>query len=221
MKALFLCLALAVVPAIGGQRGADLAPIALYTQFQQKLPAAVLQSMQTEVASIMAPMGMHFEWRDLAASNGRQVSVELAVISFKGRCNVANLLPRNANPGPLGWTHISDGVILPFADVDCEAVRNFIQRRLLAVRTEDRPQVFGRALGRVLAHELYHIFANTTRHGSEGVGREFYSVQDLVTADFHFQARETMALKTSKAHDALANAVNDTVADETHVANRL
>jgi len=34
-------------------------------------------------------------------------------------------------------------------------------------------------MGRVLAHEIYHIFANTQRHGS-GVSKAAYSVEDLL-----------------------------------------
>jgi hypothetical protein len=212
MKSLFLGFAVAVLPLCGAQRGAMLPPIALYTQFPEEPPAAVFNSLRLEVQNIMAPMGLNFEWLRLSASDGRQVSVELAVIDFKGRCDVANLIAHDSNPGPLGWTHISDGVILPFADVDCSAVRSFIQKELLESPAVSRAQVFGRALGRVLAHELYHIFANTTRHGSEGVGREFYSARDLLGAGFQFQARETMALINSKAHAALANA--PAIADE-------
>jgi hypothetical protein len=204
MKRLSLCLALAVLPVSGGQPGARLVPIALYTEFHQEPPAAVLEALETEVQSIMAPMGLTFQWHKLSDSDGTQVSVELAVIKFNGRCDVAGLLPYDSNPGALGWTHLSDGVILPFADVDCSAVRGFIQKELLSTRSEDRAQAFGRALGRVLAHELYHIFANTTRHGSDGVGRGFYSAHDLLAADFQFEARESMALIHSKAHAALA-----------------
>ena len=222
MKGFFFCLALAAAPLFGGQPGAALAPIVLYTQFQQDAPEAVVESLQAEVRSIMAPIGLVFRWRDLTASDGRQVSVELAVINFKGRCDVAGLLPHSSNPGPLGWTHISNGTILPFADVDCSAVRAFVQKELLLARLEDRAQFFGRALGRVLAHELYHIFANTTRHGSDGVGRGFYSVQDLLSCDFQFQARESLELKNSKAHAALASAAaNSSLDDEEDAHHRL
>jgi hypothetical protein len=68
-----------------------------------------------------------------------------------------------------------------------------------------------------MAHELYHIFANTTHHGAEGVGREAYSVQDLLTSDFHFEARESKALKTGPAHSALTAAANLSV-DEADAA---
>jgi hypothetical protein len=179
----------------------------LYTQFPEQPSAAVLDSLQQEVQTIMAPMGLSFRWLDLSASDGKQTALELAVIDFRGRCDVTGLMARDSQSERLGWTHISEGVILPFADVDCSAVRSFIQRELLATRSEDREQAFGRALGRVLAHELYHIFANTTRHGTGGVGREFYCVHDLLSRDFQFQARESQALLNSRMHAVLASAL--------------
>jgi hypothetical protein len=206
MKYWFLGFAVAVLPLSGGNQGAVLPPVALYTHFQEQPPAAVLDSLQLEVQTIMAPMGLSFQWLNLNASDGRKTAVELAVIEFKGRCDVDGLTSRDSNPGPLGWTHMSDGVILPFADVDCLAVRSFIQKELLETREQYRAHAFGRALGRVLAHELYHIFANTTRHGSHGVGQESYTVHDLLAAEFQFQARESMALINSKAHVALEKA---------------
>jgi hypothetical protein len=220
MKLLVFCLALALLPVSGAQPGATLAPITLYTQFHQQPPPALLESLQTEVQSIMAPMGLNFQWLSLSTSDGKKVAVELAVINFKGRCDVAGLVAHDSNPGALGWTHMSDGAILPFADVDCSAVRSFLQKELLFIRPQDREQVLGRALGRVLAHELYHIFANTTRHGSNGVGREFYGVQDLLSADFQFQSRESMALINSKAHAALSNAPAASNTEEAELAHR-
>jgi len=216
MKLLVVSFALAVLPMWGAHQETMLPPITLYTHFQQDPPALVVEAMRTEVQTIMAPMGLKFQWMDLAASDGRQVSVELAVVEFKGRCDVDNLLTHDSNPGPLGWTHISEGVILPFANVDCSAVRSFIPRELRDTRADDRDSAFGRALGRILAHELYHIFANTTRHGSEGVGREFYSARDLLSSNFQFQARESMALLNGKAHAALANAQAADIDDSEH-----
>jgi hypothetical protein len=220
MKSLLFSLALAALPVCGGQPTGPLAPIALYAEFLQEPPAAVLDALRLEVQSIMAPAGLNFQWLKLADADGKQTSVELAVVKFRGRCDVAGLLPRNGNAGPLGWTHMSDGAILPFADVDCSAVRSFVQKELLFVRPADRAQVFGRALGRVLAHELYHIFANTTHHGTDGVAREFYGVHDLLAADFQFQSRESQVLLHSKAVAALA-ATPSPGADDGEASHRL
>ena len=119
-------------------------------------------------------------------------------------------MPRDVNPGALGWTHVSDGAILPFSDVDCDRVRVFLQKHLLSVRPADRQTAFGRALGRVVAHELYHIFANTTHHGSDGVGKPAYTVQDLLSDEFRFEEREGEALRTSKRTQPPPQAVHTT-----------
>lgn len=203
MKTLLFCLA-AGLPLAAGQP--PLPAISLYTGFEQQPPSAVMASLQLEVHTIMAPMGLTFRWMSLSDEDVRLTSVDLAVITFRGRCDVQGLTVHEPVSGPLGWTHISDGVILPFADVDCSAVRGFLEKELFFMRPERREQIFGRALGRVLAHELYHILANTTHHGSDGVAREVYRVQDLLTSDFQFEARESDALMTSKAHAALVRA---------------
>src|SRR5579871_4998498 len=121
--------------------------------------------MQDEVAKIMSPMGMDIQWRSMDQNKGNELSIKLAVIHLTGRCDAAYLAGEAPHPGALGWTHVSDGAIIPFSDIDCDRIRGFLRDGLLAVPKEDREEAFGRAVGRVLAHELYHILANTPRHG--------------------------------------------------------
>ncbi len=198
MKLVLFCLLAGVVPGWNETRVATFAPITLYTQFQQAPPAGVLQALQEEVEAIMAPIGLRFEWRDLGKTGGHEVSAELAVVTFKGRCDAADLTSRSRFEGALGWTHVSDGQILPFTDINCDRVRQLTQSGLRVFRAEDRAANYGRALGRVLAHELYHIFANTTRHGSIGVAKESYNMQDLLADDFQFQAKESRMLQANR-----------------------
>src|SRR4051794_20455165 len=116
---LIVFLILGALPGFGGEpRPVRIAPISLYAQFQDAPSEGVIDSLHEELATIMAPLGLRFDWRALAGVTGNEVSVELAVLTFKGRCDVHNLVPRNGVPGALGWTHVSDGAILPFADVD-------------------------------------------------------------------------------------------------------
>jgi hypothetical protein len=154
--------------------------------------------MQEEVEALMEPIGLRFEWRSLSGVRGHEVSTELAVVTFQGRCDTTGLLGRKTFSGALGWTHVSDGEILPFTDVSCDRVREFVQRSLVALTSEEKEFLYGRALGRVLAHELYHIFANTTRHGSLGVAKECYSVNDLMNDEFQFQAKESRMLRAKR-----------------------
>jgi hypothetical protein len=192
------CLLAGVLPATGETRWAPSAPITLYTSFQQAPPPAVLSALQEEVEAIMAPIGLRFEWRNLAGVRGHEVSAELAVVKFQGRCDTAGWTGRTTFSGALGWTHVSDGEILPFTDVSCDRVREFLRRPLMGAGPEEQQYLYGRALGRVLAHELYHIFANTVHHAGWGVAKEAYSVSDLLNDAFQFQERESRLLRASR-----------------------
>ncbi len=192
------CLMVGAICATGETRWAPAPPIILYTTFQHEPPAAVLAAIENEVDSIMAPNGLRFEWRSLDGVRGQEVSAELAVITFQGRCDSAGLAGRSKLAGALGWTHVSDGEILPFTDIGCDRVREFVQRSLFFIDPDARQEAYGRALGRVVAHELYHIFANTTHHASWGVAKEAYTVQDLLSDEFQFQAKESHLLRSNR-----------------------
>jgi hypothetical protein len=186
----------ACVPLWSGEHESP-APIALYLDFQNQPSADVLEALQEEVEVIMAPMGAEFEWRSLKAVTGTEVSAQLAVVKFLGRCEtIGGIGTHPLKAGALGWTHVSEGTILPFSDIDCDGIRQFIRAGLAGVEGKLRPEAYGRAVGRVLAHELYHIFANTVHHGSNGVGKAVYSVQDLLSPDFQFEAHESDALRS-------------------------
>ena len=195
-KVVLSCLALAALPALGDERLVEL-PAVLYSTFQQPTPIAVRHALEDEVESIMGPLGRHFVWRSLAGVNGHEVSSELAVLTFKGQCNVQGLTLKEIHPGALGWTHVSDGAILPFSEIDCDRIRLFVQKELLYRKPAEREEVFGRALARVVVHELYHIFANTPHHSSDGVAKAAYTVQELLSDDFVFEEAQCSALRTS------------------------
>jgi hypothetical protein len=154
--------------------------------------------MRQELGNLMAPLGLEFTWRDLNASRGNEVSVELVVVTLKGTCDMVDTLGYGDTTGALGWTHMSDGAILPFSDLDCNKIRRFIGRETKSMDEAKREVVYGRAMGRVLAHELYHIFTNTTRHASWGVAKAFYTPRDLVSDRFQFEEKDTKALRSGK-----------------------
>jgi hypothetical protein len=188
------------LPLWCGEREAPPA-VALYVDFEQAPPAAVLDALQQEVEAIMAPMGTEFEWRSLKSVTGGEVSMQLAVVRFLGRCDgSAAVITHPPKSGALGWTHMTDGAILPFADIDCDGIRQFIQSGLMGFHSDVRSEAYGKAVGRVLAHELYHIFAHTAHHGANGVGKAAYSVLDLLSPDFHFEDHESEALRTTRVH---------------------
>jgi hypothetical protein len=187
-------LCIAIVAAAFGQTPE---PVTLYRQFEREAPQAVVEGLESELIAIMAPIGYRFLWRSLESSTGSEVSLELAVVTLKGRCDVAGLAERSNFAGTLGFTHVVNGQIIPFTEIDCDHVLEFMHKGLLAVPEEDRERALGRALGRVLAHELYHIFAKTARHGRSGVSKGIYTVQDLLREGFMFRERESQMLRAT------------------------
>jgi hypothetical protein len=199
VNASILYLLLAALPARGEQLQAPVAPVTLYTHFQHNPTAPLFASIQDELEVIMTPAGLHFDWHPLADAGGR-VSSQLAVIHFKGACDVSGLRPDAGYPGPLGWTHVSDGEIIPFIDVNCLGIRLFVQHDLIAVPAAQREEAFGHAVARVIAHELYHVLANTKAHRANGIAKAAYSVGDLLSQTLQFDKKECASLRLRAAH---------------------
>jgi len=195
MKLSILALALSALPALGGSLPRTTPPITIYTSYQHDLSDPVEKAMQSELASIMEPVGIQLEWRSLEAPNESRVAAEIVVVTFHGKCDAQSATLSQPESNGLGWTHLTDGEILPFAEVDCDRVRALVQNNLLRLPAADRSMAFGRAMARVTAHELYHILAHTMRHGS-GLSKPSYSAQELLADEFVFDQRETKALRT-------------------------
>lgn len=173
--------------------------IAVYTQFEVDPSAPSVEEMIGEMAAIMDPVGLQFVWRAFEGRVANEISSELVVATFKGRCHASEGLSRHpGNTKALGWTQTSDGELLPFSDVDCDRIWSFLRTRLMAFPAHQRDKVFGRAVARVLAHEIYHILAKTPRHGVCGIGKATFTVDELLSEEFRFEEHESTALRASR-----------------------
>ena len=174
--------------------GAEAVPFRIYETFQNEPSQQVRESIREEADTIIAPTGWAFVWRPLDSAPG-EVSVRLAVLTFTGTCSTLNLPTPLPFRSVLGATQISDGNLLPFADIHCDAIRAMLTPGLSKLDPRRRDTVFGRAVGRVVAHELYHIFGNTLDHAPKGVGEANYSPGDLLSDGFRFQPHEVKVLR--------------------------
>ena len=180
-------------------RDAHVPVVTIYTQFQKAPAGAVIANLQTELASIFSPTGVQFEWRSLDDPRASEPVAELVVVKFKGDCSASLSLPLGKmDAGALGWTHVSDGDLLPFSDIDCDRVWRLIRPGMVAYEGEAQNRAYGRALGRVLAHELYHIFGNTAKHGRGGVAKACYTTPELLAESFQLTDREFKLIREGK-----------------------
>jgi hypothetical protein len=147
--------------------------VGLYADFQHDPSTAVRQIIQDELAAIMVPIGpTPWEMRRIGLDDVSPVSVD----------------PREN--APERWSGSSLSVISTGS-----AIRAFLAPSLLSPDPQSRTFVFGRAVSRVLAHELYHVLARTKHHGSSGLGEAFYTPRELAADDFQFQDRETQRVR--------------------------
>lgn len=126
---------------------------------------SVLQ-MQREADAILKSAGYRLNWVSLG-STLRANYDGLVVLRFRGWCELEAVFRKPAIPGPLGITHISNGFLLPFGEVECDRVVNAVRPAGEAYPAAER--LVGRALGRVVAHQLIHMLTRSTSQAGEGV----------------------------------------------------
>ena len=198
LRVSLLALLSTAIQAQGKDGPGSTAPLTIYTGFPGGYSADLMGALKAQLTAILGPIGLKFQWRDLKTARGNEVVEELVVVSFKGDCSMHGPFLSHPEIGTLGWTHMSDGVVLPFIDLFCDNVRNLIHSRISERSLAEQERVLGQALGRVMAHELYHVFGDTARHSSAGVAKGIFTPGDLVSEEFHFRAKEYSMLRNGR-----------------------
>jgi hypothetical protein len=158
-----------------------------------------VNAMKKEVESIMKTTGLKFDWRLLRQNHGNESFAGVVVVRFKGKCKAQ--LWGNEEPLPegstvtLGTSMVRNGEVLPFSEVECDQVRKTVDYDPQSTCEQEKQTALGRAMGRVVAHELYHVLANTTAHTGRGLAKASQSFRDLVTGSLGFQAGESQAIR--------------------------
>lgn len=145
-------------------------------------PAGPVEHMKREVGAIMQTAGYRVEWQ------GRGGSVDaplLVVVEFEGVCAAEAGRGSDAS-SKLARTPVADGRVLPFSTVACGALRQVVGPTIAGQAPAMREFLMGRAMARVVAHELYHVLAGTTEHSGTGIARSCYTASDLVGERFGF-----------------------------------
>lgn len=181
----------------------EVAPIALFLDFEQRPSEAVLAQAKQQVESILQPSGLRVEWRMLDQTRLGEDFADLAVIRFKGACRPASSpaheVDTRTHPPALASTQVSDGRMLSFSQVECNTLSEYLASKGSALNRDQLDDQFARALARVMAHELFHIFTGRTRHSAKGVAQASYSRFDLLQDDFALDPRDSAAIAESEA----------------------
>ena len=144
----------------------------------------------------MGADAIKMEWHDRADFESKPTYSTVVILNFLGNCNPgADSSPSRTVDGWLARMRVFDGVVLPFGDVNCDLVRALMSSSSSSTRMSDKE--FGRALARVLAHELYHFVTQSTEHATQGLEKPSFSRTDLSVGGLRLDRGERDRLSKS------------------------
>ena len=174
-----ITLTLCTIPAL---RAESLPNLTVLLSVDGKASTAALNEMKSELNSIMKETGRHLDVRLRSQASATETFEDVVLVKLKGTCKMERFIPLIDERGPLAWTHSTDGAILPFAEMSCDRIANAVAGALWGGERKQADKLLGRAMGRVLAHELYHIIGKTHEHNPDGsLAKEAISAKQLIS----------------------------------------
>jgi len=176
------CVLAAMLPAFAA--GASLSPstVTIVLDFSGPHSRQSIEVMKRETEGILKPAGVRLDWKLPAEARAASFS-DLVVVRFKGTCILEPQPYLYDELGPLASTSASGAAVQPFSEVACDEVSAFVQRSLTVRDSKKADQLMGRALGRVLAHELVHMLTRSGNHGHNGVFKAGLTVEELTAGE--------------------------------------
>jgi hypothetical protein len=152
-------------------------------------PSSTVSYMQRELEALMQAAGYSVTWKIPGNPSDEGDSV-IAVVELRGSCKppeAGAFVKPVENGASLASTAVDGGHILPFSWINCETLTQMLAPSLAGVKSKQRDFLYGRAMGRLLAHELYHMLANQREHVGSGVGKPSFSAKDVLGERFTFE----------------------------------
>jgi hypothetical protein len=191
-----ICCCVAGVPlaAPAASPNTSRSDVTVILNFKGARSARSVLEMKREADRILESTGVRLNWV-LAGADPHATYNDLVVLTFRGSCEPESESPRGHDPGPYGITHISNGRVLPFAEVDCDRVLNAVLPLMQGEDYLTAERLTGRALGRVAAHELVHMLTRSVSHASEGVEEPALNGEQLLDATLPLSAFDIRRLQ--------------------------
>jgi hypothetical protein len=168
--------------------------LTIVLEFQGPHSERSIEEMKRESQDILKQTGLQVDWRVRREVDGAPIE-NLVVVRLKGRCIWEPLGYLYDERGPLASTRTSDGVVLPFSEVACDKVVASVRSAMFGGDYAHADLLLGRALGRVLAHELVHLLARSQTHGQSGVAKPSLSGKQLIQDRLELSERDLDRLR--------------------------
>lgn len=168
--------------------------IAVVVQAGEVFSPQAWQAMEAESGRIARQAGLKIRFVEQSTFAGQSYD-DLVVFRVSGRCQMDSFPALLDERGPYAWALTAGGDVLPFGEVRCDRVRESIKPAMNGSDHKIADQLLGRALGRVITHELYHMLAKTKGHAKQGVAKHALSARQLIADSLDLGAAERRAMR--------------------------
>ena len=193
------------------------ATLEVYLKGQEASTPDVMRAMNRELEALMLPAGFRVIWRGASDPPSASGAEHLVMVDLRGVCmaRFSGMASKPlSSPLALASSSVADGRVLPFSWLDCTALNRFLAPVVLSSSQAEQDDLYGRSMARLLAHEFYHILAQTDDHATGGIAKARFSTADLMAEHFDF---ETSALERLRPPATVASSAGS---DDTSAAGR-
>jgi hypothetical protein len=192
---------LAVASTIAIAAGPSTTRVGAVLDIPSSIPPRQVRAMTEEAAAIWRPYGVSIDW--LSASERPGPDVVPIVVRMPPSSRRPDRRGSASGRRPLGSVLFVDGIPDGVITLATDTVEGTIVaeawngRPLTEAPIAVRQEFIGRALGRVLAHELGHYLLAQKGHSRSGLMRASFKGDELVATDrraFQLQSNELAAL---------------------------
>jgi hypothetical protein len=159
--------------------------VTVLVDFEKPYSTASIDALRGELQTLFASSGLKIDVRLKSELPPGSEFNQLVVFKMKGACSMLPM-PVGAlsdERGPLAMTYSSDGELLHFGEVECDRVRQSVQRVVGKGYPEKRQAALGMALAVVMAHEMYHMIANAKAHTGHGITKHSLSAEEMLAGE--------------------------------------
>ena len=148
-----------------------------------------IREMESESGNILKHAGVKLDWRQRDQAD-LQTYPDLVVMTFNGSCKFDQGQRFYDANGPLASTKTTDHIIQSFGQVDCDHVISTARAAMFGGDFKRADLLVGRALGRVVVHEIVHMLTNSAEHGHDGVFEAALSGRQLIAPSLPLSAMD-------------------------------
>jgi hypothetical protein len=199
MRLVYICAAISILALPMAAAGLEPSPSSVTVVVDSKgaFSSRALKEMQRESSQIIAASGVRLNWRSRGEASSATYD-DLVVMTFKGSCTFDPAPPLYDELGPYAITRTANGEVQPFGEVDCDRVVNSVRSAMFGGDYSRADLLVGRALGRVVAHELVHMLTKSGRHAREGVEKSSLTGRQLIAASLPLSAFDIDRLRQER-----------------------